>query len=52
MAKMCPMKSAKRAEQMSEDEKSIEKSVSFVTEEFKKAGKGALKAGGGAANPK
>jgi hypothetical protein len=49
MAKMCPLKSAKRAEQMSEDEKSIEKSVSFVAEEFKKVGKGGLKAGGGSA---
>ena len=52
MAKMCPLKSAKRAEQLSEDERSIEKAVTAVSEEFKKVGKGGLKAGGGAAHSK
>ena len=52
MAKMCPMKSAKRAEQLSEDERSIEKAVTAVSEEFKKVGKGGLKAGGGSAHSK
>jgi hypothetical protein len=51
-ANMCPLKSAKRAEQMGEDEKSIEQAVKSVTMEFQKVGKGGLKAGGGAAHSK